>query len=136
MNQIEKLSAAKVLCIGDVMLDRFISGSVKRISPESPVPVLSVQRTATVPGGAANVARNIASLGGQCTLLSVVGEDEVAEELTNAIDAVQGLKANLLRQAGRPPSETIRFVAHGPPLRRPDSGARAPAAAARPPGAG
>lgn len=121
MNQIEKLSAAKVLCIGDVMLDRFISGSVKRISPESPVPVLSVQRSATVPGGAANVARNIASLGGQCTLLSVVGEDEVAHELTRAIEAVQGLKAKLLRQPGRPTSEKIRFVAQGQHMLRTDT---------------
>lgn len=110
-----------MLCIGDVMLDRFISGSVKRISPESPVPVLSVQRSTTVPGGAANVARNIASLGGQCTLLSVVGEDDVADELTRAIEAVQGLKAELLRQPGRPTSEKIRFVAQGQHMLRTDT---------------
>jgi D-beta-D-heptose 7-phosphate kinase/D-beta-D-heptose 1-phosphate adenosyltransferase len=121
MNQIDKLSAAKVLCLGDVMLDRFISGAVKRISPESPVPVLSVQRRAAVPGGAANVARNVASLGGQCTLVSVVGDDEIAGELSRAIESVPGIKAELLRQPGRPTSEKIRFVAQGQHMLRTDS---------------
>jgi len=121
MNQIEKLSAARVLCVGDVMLDRFISGSVKRISPESPVPVLSVKGRSTVPGGAANVARNVASLGGHCTLVSVVGQDEVADELARAIDSVQGLRAHLLRQPGRPTSEKIRFVAQGQHMLRSDT---------------
>jgi D-beta-D-heptose 7-phosphate kinase/D-beta-D-heptose 1-phosphate adenosyltransferase len=121
MNQIENLSSAKVLCIGDVMLDRFISGSVKRISPESPVPVLSVQRSSAVPGGAANVARNIASLGGQCTLLSVVGDDDVADELARAIEAVSGVRCKLLRQASRPTSEKIRFVAQGQHMLRTDT---------------
>lgn len=121
MNQIEQLSTAKALCVGDVMLDRFISGSVKRISPESPVPVLSVQRSSAVPGGAANVARNIASLGGHCTLLSVVGQDEIAGELARAIETVAGVQVQLLRQPGRPTSEKIRFVAQGQHMLRTDT---------------
>jgi len=130
MNQIDKLSTARVLCVGDVMLDRFISGSVKRISPESPVPVLSVQRSAAVPGGAANVARNVASLGGQCTLVSVVGEDDVGGELSRAIETVPGVKVQLLRQPGRPTSEKIRFVAQGQHMLRTDTETSEPISAA------
>ncbi|MDB6087199.1 MAG: rfaE bifunctional protein, partial [Gammaproteobacteria bacterium] len=69
MTVTDKFSDVRVLCVGDVMLDRFINGQVKRISPESPVPVLSISGTQSFPGGAANVARNIASLGGLCTLV-------------------------------------------------------------------
>ena len=72
---------AHVLVVGDVMLDRYWFGDVSRISPEAPVPVVHVQRTEERPGGAANVARNIASLGGKATLLSVVGDDEAGRSL-------------------------------------------------------
>ncbi len=69
-------SGVSVLVVGDVMLDRYWFGDVERISPEAPVPVLKVGRVEERPGGAANVARNIAALGGHATLLSVVGDDE------------------------------------------------------------
>jgi rfaE bifunctional protein kinase chain/domain len=72
----ERIAAARVLVVGDVMLDRYWFGDVERISPEAPVPVVHVGRTDERPGGAANVARNAASLGAQVTLLSVVGDDE------------------------------------------------------------
>ena len=74
-------SHAHVLVVGDVMLDRYWFGDVSRISPEAPVPVVHVQRTEERPGGAANVARNIVSLGGKATLLSVVGDDEAGRSL-------------------------------------------------------
>ena len=74
-------SNAHVLVVGDVMLDRYWFGDVSRISPEAPVPVVHVQRTEERPGGAANVARNIVSLGGKATLLSVVGDDEAGRSL-------------------------------------------------------
>lgn len=74
-------SRARVLVVGDVMLDRYWFGEVNRISPEAPVPVVHVQRSEERPGGAANVARNAASLGAQSTLLSVVGDDEPARAL-------------------------------------------------------
>ena len=92
MTPTDKLSHVRVLCVGDVMLDRFVSGQVKRISPESPVPVLSISGTKAFPGGAANVARNIASLGGTCTLVSVVGDDAVGRELQTTIDAIAGIR--------------------------------------------
>ena len=79
-------SNARVLVVGDVMLDRYWFGDVSRISPEAPVPVVHVQRTEERPGGAANVARNIASLGGKATLLSVVGDDEAGRSLAALLE--------------------------------------------------
>ena len=78
-------SNAHVFVVGDVMLDRYWFGDVSRISPEAPVPVVHVQRTEERPGGAANVARNIASLGGKATLLSVVGDDEAGRSLATLL---------------------------------------------------
>jgi len=116
----DKLSGIRVLCIGDVMLDRFISGHVKRISPESPVPVLSVTGSMSFPGGAANVARNVASLGGLCTVVSVVGEDAVARELRGDLEAIAGITCEFCESPNRPTSEKIRFVANGQHMLRTD----------------
>jgi rfaE bifunctional protein kinase chain/domain len=77
----QKFSDKKVLVVGDVMLDRYWFGDVNRISPEAPVPVAKINKSEDRPGGAANVARNIASLGGAVSLLSVVGNDEAATTL-------------------------------------------------------
>jgi len=116
----DKLSGIRVLCIGDVMLDRFISGHVKRISPESPVPVLSVTDSMSFPGGAANVARNVASLGGLCTVVSVVGADAVARELRGDLEAIAGITCEFCESPNRPTSEKIRFVANGQHMLRTD----------------
>ncbi|MBL8394593.1 MAG: D-glycero-beta-D-manno-heptose-7-phosphate kinase [Candidatus Accumulibacter sp.] len=75
------LSAARLLIVGDVMLDRYWFGEVTRISPEAPVPVVKVGRCEERPGGAANVARNVAALGARVALLSVVGDDEAGQSL-------------------------------------------------------
>ncbi|MEY4730758.1 MAG: hypothetical protein RL020_1916 [Pseudomonadota bacterium] len=79
------LAKARVLVVGDVMLDRYWFGEVSRISPEAPVPVVHVTRTEERPGGAANVARNVAALGGHASLLSVVGNDEAAKSLNTLL---------------------------------------------------
>ena len=81
----EGLAARRVLVVGDVMLDRYWFGAVERISPEAPVPVLHVQREQDRLGGAANVALNVKTLGGQVTLLSMVGQDEPARRLTQLL---------------------------------------------------
>ncbi|GIS11193.1 MAG: hypothetical protein CM15mP115_03440 [Alphaproteobacteria bacterium] len=75
-----KLQDKSVLVIGDVMLDRFIDGSVSRISPEAPVPVLEKSRETEMPGGAANVATNLASLGCDVRLVAVTGADTRAPD--------------------------------------------------------
>ncbi len=77
----ERLQAARVLVVGDAMLDRYWFGAVDRISPEAPVPVVRVDREEERLGGAANVALNVKRLGAQVTLLTVVGEDEAARKL-------------------------------------------------------
>jgi rfaE bifunctional protein kinase chain/domain len=83
------LQRARILVVGDVMLDRYWFGDVARISPEAPVPVVKVGRNEERLGGAANVARNIAALGAKCTLLSVVGADEAGQALLNLLVAEQ-----------------------------------------------
>ncbi len=75
----------RVLVVGDVMLDRYWFGAVERISPEAPVPVLHVQREQDRLGGAANVALNVKTLGGQVTLLSMLGQDEAAQRLQDLL---------------------------------------------------
>ncbi len=77
----EQLAACRVLVVGDVMLDRYWHGAVERISPEAPVPVVRVEREELRLGGAANVALNVRTLGTQATLLTVVGQDEPAQQL-------------------------------------------------------
>jgi len=110
----------RVLCIGDVMLDRFVQGSVSRISPESPVPVIEMGDINNVPGGAANVARNVSALGGHCTLIGAVGMDNVGAELRDLIASSARTAPVLIEDNARPTIEKIRFVAHGQHLLRAD----------------
>ena len=81
----QQLQQARVLVVGDVMLDRYWFSSVERISPEAPVPVALVQREQDRLGGAANVALNAATLGAQTTLLSVVGDDDAGRRLRQLV---------------------------------------------------
>jgi D-glycero-beta-D-manno-heptose-7-phosphate kinase len=83
--KIPNTSKARILIVGDVMLDRYWFGEVSRISPEAPVPVAKVERTEDRPGGAANVARNCTALRARTTLLSVVGADEPGKTLTRIL---------------------------------------------------
>jgi D-glycero-beta-D-manno-heptose-7-phosphate kinase len=85
---------ARVLVVGDVMLDRYWFGEVSRISPEAPVPVVKVERSEERLGGAANVARNVAALGAKVALLSVVGTDEAGHALARLLHA-EGIDASL-----------------------------------------
>ncbi|MGA9799942.1 MAG: D-glycero-beta-D-manno-heptose-7-phosphate kinase [Terriglobales bacterium] len=120
--------AARVLVLGDVMLDQFIYGTVDRISPEAPIPVVSVEQTSSMPGGAANVARNIASLGGQCVLLGVVGEDGEAHELSSQLAASSSVQVKLIADRSRPTSVKTRYVANGQQVMRADREIRLPLA--------
>ena len=97
MTALPKFDGAKILVVGDVMLDRYWFGDVSRISPEAPVPVLKVERVDERPGGAANVARNIAALGAHATLLSVVGNDEAGACLEKLLSEHRNLVALLHR---------------------------------------
>lgn len=112
-------SGRRVLVVGDVMLDRYWFGEVNRISPEAPVPVLRVTRTEERPGGAANVARNICALGGQCHLLSVVGDDEAGESLARLLREA-GVEASLHRDAALDTTVKLRAIGHQQQLLRID----------------
>jgi D-beta-D-heptose 7-phosphate kinase/D-beta-D-heptose 1-phosphate adenosyltransferase len=102
-------SSARILVIGDVMLDKFIVGRVTRISPEAPVPVVAHDHDTIKIGGAANVAHNIMALGGQATLVAVTGTDEGAATLTHACREA-GIAPSLVSDAGRPTTTKVRIV--------------------------
>ena len=110
---------AHVLVVGDVMLDRYWFGAVSRISPEAPVPVVHVQRTEERPGGAANVARNIASMGGKATLLSVVGDDEAGRSLA-ALLAKEHVTTMFHKDAQLPTTVKLRVIGRQQQLLRID----------------
>jgi D-beta-D-heptose 7-phosphate kinase / D-beta-D-heptose 1-phosphate adenosyltransferase len=121
--------SARVLVIGDVMLDRFVYGSVERISPEAPIPVIHVDRQADMPGGAANVARNVAAMGARAVLLGVVGEDTHASDLRIQVAASPEITAELIVDASRPTTVKTRYVAEGQQVMRADRESRSELAA-------
>jgi D-beta-D-heptose 7-phosphate kinase / D-beta-D-heptose 1-phosphate adenosyltransferase len=120
---------ATVLVLGDVMLDRFVYGTAERISPEAPIPVVSVDRCADMPGGAANVARNIADLGSKAILLGVVGADTLADDLRQQLLASPTISSRLITDASRPTSVKTRYVADGQQVMRADRESREPLSA-------
>jgi D-beta-D-heptose 7-phosphate kinase/D-beta-D-heptose 1-phosphate adenosyltransferase len=118
-----------VLIVGDVMLDEYIWGDVRRISPEAPVPVVEMQRRTSVLGGAANSAANVVSLDGVALLGGAVGRDPQAEEL-RAVLAQTGIRAEgLLAIEGRRTTTKTRIIAHHQQVVRLDSEQRAPLSA-------
>src|SRR3954451_18413728 len=99
-----------VLCVGDLMLDEFIYGEVSRISPEAPAPVIAVQRSESNIGGAGNVARNIASLGGRCIFVGLIGDDEAGGQLKAQLSQQSRIEAVLVCDPTRPTTRKVRFV--------------------------
>src|SRR5437773_3855720 len=102
----------RVLVVGDVMLDHFIWGSVGRISPEAPVPVVDFERENFMPGGAANVARNLSALGASADLLGVIGRDDSGKRLTGLLEEQHVGCDGLLQHFDRPTSVKTRIIAH------------------------
>jgi D-beta-D-heptose 7-phosphate kinase/D-beta-D-heptose 1-phosphate adenosyltransferase len=118
--EIEKLSQARVLCVGDVMLDRFVYGGAQRISPEAPVPVVKVAHSQAMPGGAGNVARNIVALGARCSLLTVTGKDVAGEELRVLLQMLPSLTCSAVIDQTRPTTVKTRFAASSQQVLRVD----------------
>jgi rfaE bifunctional protein kinase chain/domain len=112
-------SNARILVVGDVMLDRYWFGDVSRISPEAPVPVVKVARIEERLGGAANVARNAQALGARVALLSVVGEDEAGRVIERLL-ASSGIEASLHRDAGLATTIKLRVLGRQQQLLRID----------------
>ncbi len=114
-----QLTQARVLVVGDVMLDRYWHGQVDRISPEAPVPVVRVTQIEDRLGGCANVALNIASLGAQVSLLSVVGTDAEGQRLEQLIRA-QGIQAELRQDPNLQTTVKVRVIGRQQQLLRAD----------------
>jgi len=111
--------------VGDIIMDEYIWGNVSRISPEAPVPVVDVEQETKMLGGAANVIRNMATLGARPVLCGVVGDDATGEEILSALSHM-GLKTDgVVREAGRPTSIKTRIVAHNQQVVRFDRESRA-----------
>ena len=124
--RIADLANADVTCVGDVLLDRFVEGSVDRISPEAPIPVLSIRHEQEMLGGAGNVARNLAALGARCRFVSVVGEDDAGARVAELMADAPGVDARLTAEAGRRTGIKTRFVAQAQQLLRTDAETIAP----------
>lgn len=114
-------AGARVACVGDLMLDRYVYGDVSRISPEAPIPVLLHRSEESMLGAAGNVARNVAALGGQTALVGVIGDDAAGRETMTLLGQETGLEGDVVVQAGRPTTIKTRFVAAGQQLLRLDA---------------
>jgi D-beta-D-heptose 7-phosphate kinase/D-beta-D-heptose 1-phosphate adenosyltransferase len=108
---LDSFSGLRATVLGDLMLDEYIFGHVNRISPEAPVMVVRQERTSAVPGGAANVAKNIVALGGRVRVIGVVGADDAGVALDKALRALPGTQANVFKDAGRVTTRKTRVVA-------------------------
>jgi rfaE bifunctional protein kinase chain/domain len=113
------LRGRRVLVVGDAMLDEFVWGRVSRISPEAPVPVVQVTGQSFHLGGAGNVAANVRSLGGACTLVALVGRDAAGARLRDALEE-RGVEARLVDAPSRRTTLKTRIVAHGQQVVRAD----------------
>ncbi len=118
--RVEALKGTRILCVGDVMLDRYIYGDVERISPEGPIPVLRVKEERSMLGGAGNVVRNLAALGAEVAFASVVGADDIGEEIGRMLAAIPAVHASMTVDPLRRSTVKARYVAMGQQVLRAD----------------
>lgn len=116
---LEKAADARVLVVGDAMLDRYWFGDVNRISPEAPVPVLAISDSEERAGGAANVACNISALGAHCDLVSVVGNDDAAHDLERLLSE-KGVITDFIRDDTHVTTVKLRLLSRNQQLLRAD----------------
>jgi rfaE bifunctional protein kinase chain/domain len=109
---LEKFNEVKVLVVGDVMLDRYCWGSVHRISPEAPVPVVNLESESLIAGGAANVAANIKGLGATPFLVGIIGNDSNGQDLIRSLSGLNISAHDLIQVGNRPTTVKTRIVAH------------------------
>ena len=114
------LAGQRILVLGDAMLDRFVTGTVARVSPEAPVPVLHVAEQRELPGGAGNVLRNLTALGACVHLVAAVGEDDAGARLRALIEAADAATGTLVAAPGRATTVKTRYLAGGQQLLRSD----------------
>jgi D-beta-D-heptose 7-phosphate kinase / D-beta-D-heptose 1-phosphate adenosyltransferase len=123
---VRRFAGARVLVLGDVMLDRYVSGNASRLSPEAPIPVLRPESSRATLGGAANVALNVATLGGHVALVGVIGEDAAGAEVGRLLAASPGIAPYLVVAAARPTTAKTRFLVGVHQLLRLDEETTAP----------
>lgn len=116
----ESFSSTRILCVGDVMLDRFIKGKISRISPEAPIPVLHIKDEMVILGGAGNVVRNLEALGASVTFLSVVGNDKEGAHIQTLLEALPRVNSFLLKDTLRATTVKTRFIAENQQILRTD----------------
>ncbi len=121
-----RMPEARILCVGDLMLDRFVTGTVERVSPEAPIPILVIDGETVMIGGVGNVVRNLVAFGAGAALVAVVGDDAAGAELSERLDAMDRVSANLVTAAGRRTTVKTRFVTGGQQLLRTDEEAAGP----------
>jgi D-beta-D-heptose 7-phosphate kinase / D-beta-D-heptose 1-phosphate adenosyltransferase len=117
---IKRFNRASVLVVGDAMLDRYVYGNVTRVSPEAPVPILTVTREVAMPGGAGNVVRNLIALDAAAAFVSVVGDDQAGSDLTGLVGGQERVEPWLLVHGGRTTTLKTRYIAQGQHLIRAD----------------
>ncbi len=123
---VEKFSGLKVLLVGDLMLDVYIWGEVRRISPEAPVPVVEVVRETSSLGGAANVAHNLASLGATALTTGLIGDDDAGRRIVELFEQSSISTSGLVEEKGRPTSVKTRIMAQNQQVVRYDRETSAP----------
>jgi len=116
----DRLGTARVLVVGDIMLDRFVRGKVSRISPEAPIPILAIEDEIVMLGGAGNVVRNLASLGARAVFAGVLGDDAAGATLRDLLAGFPGQPSRLVVEPGRRTSVKTRYVAGPTHLLRTD----------------
>jgi D-beta-D-heptose 7-phosphate kinase/D-beta-D-heptose 1-phosphate adenosyltransferase len=121
ISSIESWPRATILCVGDVMLDRFVYGTAGRISPEAPIPVLLTDRDETMLGGAGNVVRNLADLGARVVFATVTGDDADGSVVESLVAALPACSACIVRDPSRRTSVKTRYLAHSQQLLRVDA---------------
>ncbi len=126
----ERFEGKRIIVLGDVMLDEFIFGRVRRISPEAPVPVVEVERQTLTLGGAGNVAANLVALGARPLPMGLVGEDADAARLRAALEKIGVSSNGLIADAKRPTTLKTRIIAHNQQIVRADRESKAVASEA------
>lgn len=116
----ESFRQARILCIGDIMLDHFMYGSVERISPEAPIPVLKLERETQMLGGVGNVVANLAALGIKTSVIAAVGQDMAAEQIRAKLQDIRVSDSGLVTDSERPTSVKTRYMSGGQQLLRTD----------------
>lgn len=117
---VERLPEARLLCVGDVMLDHYVYGSVERVSPEAPIPILRVERETRTLGGAGNVLRNLQALGVHPCFVSVVGNDATGREIQRLAADKAETEVHLLVEPNRVTTVKTRYIAGTQQLLRAD----------------